>query len=78
MIKLSASTLVGPVDRHARVGVLELLDLRPKEVTEVILQPLGLERDLAFDLRGVDLRVINVSSRNITSNVRLRNGTGSG
>ena len=50
LVELGAAALVGPVDRHAGVGVLEFLDLGLEEVTEVVLQALGLEGDFAFDL----------------------------
>ena len=50
LVKLGAAALVGPLDRHAGVGIFEFLDLGLEEVAEVVLQALGLERDLAFDL----------------------------
>ena len=78
LVELGAAALVGPVDRHAGVGVLEFLDLGLEEVAEVVLQTLGLEGDLAFDLRGVDLRVVKVARGDVARDVGLGDGTGSG
>ena len=78
LVELGAAALVGPVDLDAGVGILEFLDLGLEEVAEVVLQTLGLERDLAFDLRGVDLRVVEVARGNVARDVGLGNGTGSG
>ena len=78
LVELGAAALVGPVDLNAGVGVLEFLDLGLEEVAEVVLQTLGLERDLAFDLRGVDLRVVEVARGDVARDIGLRDGTGSG
>ena len=78
LVELGAAALVSPVDLDAGVGVLELLDLGLEEVAEVVLQTLGLERDLAFDLRGVDLRVVKVALGDVAGDVGLRDGTGGG
>jgi len=78
LVKLGAAALVGPLDRHAGVGIFEFLDLGLEEVAEVILQTLGLERDLAFDLRGVDLRIVKVARGDVARDIGLRDGTGGG
>ena len=71
LVELSTARLVSPLDLDTGVSVLKFLDLLGEEVTEVGLEALGLEGDFTFDLRGVDLRIIEIRRGDIAGNIGL-------
>ena len=75
LIEFSAARLVSPLDLDTGVCVLKFLDLLGEEVAEVGLETLSLEGDFTFDLRGVDLRIVEIRCGNIAGNIRLGDRT---
>ena len=75
LVEFGATCLISPLDLDTGVSVLKFLDLLGEEVAEVGLEALGLEGDFAFDLRGVDLRIIEIRCGDITGNIGLGDRT---